>query len=84
MFAPIASKFIELLSQAISIPVRRNVMLHGHARDNAVSALGKIIKHQHGQIDLGATLAIWIGGFPMKYDKEEACLMHELLSDFFI
>ena len=59
-------------------------MLHGHARDNAVSALGKIIKHQHAQIDIATTLPIWIDALPLKYDTEEAQIMHELLTDFFI
>ena len=53
------------------------------ARDNAVSALGKVIKY-HGQEfpnELSTLIDLWINSQPIKKDKEEAKLNIKFLLD---
>jgi len=53
------------------------------ARDNAVSALGKIIKC-HGQEfpnELDTLLDLWVNSMPIKQDKEEAKINYKFLLD---
>ncbi|CAD8204866.1 unnamed protein product [Paramecium octaurelia] len=59
---------------------------HGHARDNSIAALGKIIKYQSKSLggDLAQGLQTWLHLLPLKYDKPEARLQHEQLADFVI
>ena len=51
------------------------------ARDNIVSAIGKIIKFQAECINLGEAISLWLSWLPLKYDLEEAKINYELLSD---
>ena len=53
------------------------------ARDNAISALGKIIKC-HGQEfpnELNSLLDLWVNSMPIKQDKEEAKINNKFLLD---
>ncbi len=52
-----------------------------HAKDNAVSALGKIIKFQSATVDASSLIPNWLSLLPLKNDVEEAKLMNELLTD---
>ena len=52
---------------------------HGHARDNTISALGKIIKFQHQHIDVNVLVPQWLNLLPLKWDPKEATAQHELL-----
>lgn len=55
-----------------------------YARDNAVSALGKIIKCQSQNVNLKETIQFWLSQLPLKHDKLEARLQHELLVDIIL
>ena len=53
------------------------------ARDNAISALGKIIKY-HGQEfpnELNSLIDLWVNSMPIKQDKEEAKINIKFLLD---
>ena len=53
------------------------------ARDNAISALGKVIKY-HGQEfpnELNSLLDLWVNSMPIKKDKEEAKMNIKFLLD---
>jgi hypothetical protein len=52
-----------------------------HARDNATSALGKIIKHQNQTIDITNVIPSWIELLPLKNDLDEAKISNELFAD---
>jgi hypothetical protein len=43
-----------------------------HAKDNAVSAIGKIIKYQHAIIDMNSMVGNWLNLLPLKHDIDEA------------
>ena len=52
-----------------------------HAKDNAVSALGKIIKFQSGAVDTASLIPNWLGLLPIKNDIDEAKVQNELVAD---
>jgi hypothetical protein len=56
----------------------------GHARDNAVAALGKIIKHQNQNIDVTVWVPKWLNLLPLKYDVQESVTQHTLLVEILI
>jgi len=51
-----------------------------HAKDNAVSALGKIIKFQSGTVDAASLIPNWLALLPIKNDIDEAKLMNEMIT----
>lgn len=56
-----------------------NVEEWGHARDNAVSSLGKIIKYQNANIDINTWVPKWLSFLPLTHDPKEAEWNHEFL-----
>lgn len=54
------------------------------AKDNAVSALGKVIQYHGKEIDLNKWVAVWLEGLPIVKDKEEGKKMNKLLMDILI
>ena len=56
--------------------------MHGHARDNAIASIGKIIKaHSVVQSDI---LKFWLSCLPLKFDKPEAHAQHKFLAELTI
>ena len=51
-----------------------------HAKDNAVSALGKIIKFQSATVDVASLIPNWLSLLPLKADLDEAKHMNEFLT----
>ena len=51
-----------------------------HAKDNAVAALGKIIKFQSGAVDINTLLPGWLSLMPLTHDLEEAKTQNDLLA----
>ena len=56
----------------------------GHARDNAISALGKIIKFQNQHLNVAEWIPKWLSYLPLKWDPLEAQAQHELLCEILI
>lgn len=56
----------------------------GHARDNAVAALGKIIKHQNANVDISIWIPKWLNLLPLKYDVSESVNQHTLLVEILL
>ena len=80
-FNPWSLKILSILDQAIQMPVQKSKKSHGHARDNSISSVGKIIKYQTANIDLNLVVPAWVCVLPLTHDKVEARLMHDLLAD---
>ncbi|CAG9316104.1 unnamed protein product [Blepharisma stoltei] len=72
---------LTVLEQAIRIPVGKRVKSHGHAKDNAIASIGRLIKYQHANLNLEAVIPAWIELLPLKWDKAEAVQVNELLAD---
>lgn len=52
-----------------------------HAKDNAVSALGKVIRYQTATLtDAEGIISGWINLLPIKSDVEEAKIQNEILA----
>lgn len=51
---------------------KAKVKQFNHAKDNAVSALGKVIRYQTQCIDAQSVIPGWLGLLPIKHDVEEA------------
>jgi hypothetical protein len=43
-----------------------------HAKDNSVSALGKIIRYQTTNVDVNVMIPNWLSLLPIKHDVDEA------------
>jgi importin-5 len=87
-FASISNDCLMGLKNAIEYEMPANVKekkskakQFKHAKDNAVSALGKIIKFQQATIDINSLIPNWLSLLPIKDDVEEAKQMNELLTD---
>jgi len=43
-----------------------------HAKDNAVAALGKVLKYQQNCCDMNILVPYWLNLLPLTHDMEEA------------
>jgi hypothetical protein len=87
IFALMSEICIKKVVEAINAPMmpHEHPKIHGNCKDNAISALGKIIKNQAEKIpNIKETVKYWIDNLPMKYDKEEARIQHDLLIDIIL
>lgn len=80
VFIQWSEAILKALAAAIAVPVGKSAKSHGHARDNAIAAIGRILKHQ--TVDTTSWLPFWAQQLPIKHDKVEARLMHEQLATF--
>jgi hypothetical protein len=46
-----------------------------------VAALGKVIKYHSDRIDANGALNLWLSLLPIKFDKNEGYIQHEMLAD---
>jgi importin-5 len=65
---------------SLEIPSKR-IETYGHAKDNSVSAISKIIKYQSQCIEIPTVIDKWIKYLPLRWDKAEANFTHELLGE---
>lgn len=85
IFAQMAPQCINSLYEALKIPIgEEKTKVYGHCKDNTVSALGKIIKNHHDKINLSEVIQVWLSHLPLKHDKPEAKVQHELLTDILL
>lgn len=54
---------------------------HYHAKDNAVAALGKILKYQPGCADTELLAGFWLSNLPLTHDMEEAKIQNQFLAE---
>ena len=80
VFIQWSESILKALAAAIAVPVGKSSKSHGHARDNAIAAIGRILKHQ--TVDTSYWLPYWAQLLPIRHDKVEARLMHEQLATF--
>ena len=52
-----------------------------HARDNAIAALGKVLKYQSNAVDLNVLMPFWLNNLPLSHDMEEAHIQNKFLSE---
>lgn len=52
-----------------------------HAKDNAVAALGKVLKFQQQCTEANSLVPHWLSLLPLTHDMEEAKIQNEFLSE---
>lgn len=75
---------LSALERAIQVPVGKRAKSHGHAKDNAIASIGRLIKHQSANLNLEVVVPVWVELLPLKWDKAEARQVNELLADLSI
>jgi hypothetical protein len=56
-----------------------------HAKDNAISSLGKVLKYQSKYVsNTDEAITYWLKSLPLEADLEEAKIMNEFLADTLI
>jgi len=88
LFASVSGGALQQLKTAIEIekPAKDAVGKNKekqwrHARDNAISALGKIIRYQSQSIDTNAVVPSWVQLMPIVTDQEEAKIQGDIFAD---
>ena len=84
LFTPLASQAVSALMRAAESTSGKGNPSYHSARDNAVSAIGKVLKFHSSAVTLSEVVPYWINHLPLKHDKAEARLMHALLADFLV
>ena len=76
------------LISAMNLPINKNLpkadkKAKQYAKDNAVSALGKILKYHRTELgaDYDKVLDLWINGMPISQDEEEGKINNQFLLD---
>lgn len=79
-FESLGDGFLAKIDEALNLPIGdADEEEFGHAQDNAISALGKIIVYQGAKIsNLDGFVKKWIDSLPLKFDAGEAINIHEL------
>lgn len=85
-FQSISEMCLKALIAALQIkkPEGEDQSIFGLARDNAIAAMGKIIKNQPQCINVPDVTQVWFRMLPLRYDKKEAREQHELLVDIIL
>lgn len=81
IFQQYAGQILLALERSLQVPQAKNSETFGNARDNAVAAIGRLIKYQHSTFDCATVIPAWLKLLPLKHDKVEAKTMHDLLVD---
>jgi hypothetical protein len=55
---------------------------YGHCRDNGVAAIGKIIKVHAVKFNVQPIITFWLNFLPLRNDKDEGIVQHQLLVNF--
>ncbi|XP_072034276.1 importin-5-like [Amphiura filiformis] len=79
-FAQACLQAIPLLTAVIQDPesrARENV----NATENAIAAVTKVMKHNHGNINTDELLPVWLSWLPVTEDREEAVHVYNFLCD---
>ncbi|KAH3758989.1 ARM family protein [Pelomyxa schiedti] len=81
-FSPYASDVCNRLRMLIQHPESRETEDNIHATENAISALGKICRHQTQHINLSEVLPLWLSFLPVTEDAMEAHQCYDTLCHF--
>ena len=85
MFKPFIEKTFEVLYQSLQIVKgSEKAKVFGSCRDNAVAAIGKIVKCHGASFDPKPVLKAWLHYLPLRSDKQEGCVQHEFLADIML
>jgi len=72
---------IEFPMDAVTKEKKAKQTQYYHAKDNAVAALGKVLKYQSNCADINELLNFWLQNLPLTHDMEEAKVQNEFLAE---
>lgn len=72
---------IQIAAPAKDAPGKNKEKQWKHSRDNAISALGKIIRYQSQNIDVNQVVPSWLALMPISTDVEEAKIQASIFVD---
>ena len=75
--APMARDLVTSMLSVIAAPDARDDD-HVNATENAISTLGKILKHLGGSVDQDTLVPMWASFLPIREDETEAQVREEL------
>ena len=67
------------LNSVIQRPDARANEDNTHATENAVSAMGRILRYQPATVNLNEALPVWLSYLPITEDEEEASICYDTL-----
>ena len=56
----------------------------GHARDNIIASVGKIIQYQHSVLNVSEWIPRWLNHLPLSFDAKESVNQHQFLTNIVI
>ena len=87
-FAGVSEQCLQGIKTAIEYPMdaatkekKGKLTQHYHAKDNAVAALGKVLKHQSGCADTNLLIGYWLQNLPLTHDMEEAKIQNKFFAE---
>lgn len=85
VFKPFIEETLKVLYESVQIPKgSEKAKVYGSCRDNAVAAIGKIVKSHGASFDPKTVLKAWLQYLPLRSDKQEGCVQHEFLADIML
>lgn len=68
------------MKESLDIPQgEEKTKVYGHTKDNSIAAIGRILKNHSDKIDSVGVLNLWLTQLPLKYDKNEGYIQHQML-----
>lgn len=73
---------LQALKDSLAVPQGdEKTKVYGHTKDNSIAAIGRILKNHSDKIESTAVLSLWLSLLPIKFDKNEGYICHEMLVD---
>jgi len=86
-FQPLSELCLNSVKTAIEFPMDSKIKEKKskqsqffHAKDNAVAALGKVLKYQNTACDMNILVPFWLNQLPLTHDMEEAQTQNAFLA----
>lgn len=74
------TQMLQALKVSLDIPQgEEKTKVYGHTKDNSIAAIGRILKNHSDKIDSVGVLNLWLTQLPLKYDKNEGYIQHQML-----
>jgi len=78
---PAIQDILQRLTQVVLLPDSRDSTF-GAPTDNAIAAVGKVIKFHSNVVDVSKVLPLWLSWLPVKQDPVESKITYNLLCDW--
>lgn len=74
------TQMLQALKVSLDLPQGdEKAKVYGHTKDNSIAAIGRILKNHSDKVDSVALLNLWLSQLPLKFDKNEGYIQHQML-----